>query len=333
MKRALSGIKSTGTPHIGNYLGMIRPAIELQEKHQTLYFIADYHALTTLHNPEKMRKNTYDIAATFLALGLDPQKSIFFRHSDVPEVCELAWILDCVINMGTLQRAHAFKAAKEKGLENEICVGLFNYPVLMAADILIYDSHLVPVGKDQLQHIEITRDIAQRFHHTFGETFVLPQALVQEETMTVPGIDGQKMSKSYNNTIEIFSSPKQLKKQVMKIVTDSTPLEKPKNPETCNVFALYRLFAPKEKVKKMEENYRKGGYGYGHAKKELLQVLEEHFAPYRKKYEQLRNDEKYLETILTQGAQKARNIAQQVMARVRKKIGYAPYPTPSSPNS
>ena len=320
-KRALSGIKPTAAPHIGNYLAMIRPAIDMQDTYESFYFIADYHSLTTLHNPEKLREYVLEIAATFLALGLDPEKAVFFRQSDVPEVTELTWYLSCVCPLGLLKRAHAYKAAKAEGKEEEINAGLFSYPVLMAADILLYKAHLVPVGKDQLQHLEITRDLAQKFNRIFQQVFPLPEPLVQEEVMTIPGIDGRKMSKSYGNTIEIFLPPKQLKKKVMSIITDSTPLEAPKDPEKCAVFALYKLFAPKEAVEDMAEKYRKGGYGYGHAKKELLQVLEKHFAPYREKYEALKGQPEEVDRILQKGAQKAREIARQTLEEVRRFVG------------
>lgn len=324
-KRALSGVKPTGTPHIGNYLGMIKPAIELQENYDAFYFVADYHSLTTLHDPGRLKEYTFDVTATFLALGLDPERSTFFRHSDVPEVTELTWILNCIINMGHLQRAHAYKAAKDKGEENEINVGLFGYPVLMAADILIYDSHIVPVGSDQVQHIEITRDLAQRFNHIFGETFVMPEAKVQESVMTIPGLDGQKMSKSYDNTIEIFAPARKLKKTVMRIVTDSKTVEDVKEPEKCNVFGLYKLFASPEEVEDLAKKYRSGGMGYGEAKKALFEVMNQQLGPFREKYYKLREDEKTMVKILKDGAQRARKVAREVMERVRSKVGIGKY--------
>ncbi|RME80885.1 MAG: tryptophan--tRNA ligase [Planctomycetota bacterium] len=325
IKRVLSGIKPTAAPHIGNYLAMIRPAIELQDEFDCFYFVADYHSLTTLRDRAKLKEYTYELVATFLALGLDPQKATFFRHSDVPEVTELTWILNCVCPLGLLMRAHAYKAAKDEGREEDVNAGLFDYPVLMAADILIYDSHLVPVGKDQLQHIEITRDLAGKFNRIFGDTFIMPEALVKEEVMTIPGLDGRKMSKSYGNTIEIFMPPNQLKKRIMSIVTDSTPIEEPKNPEKCNVFQLYKLFASKEEVENMQERYLKGGLGYGEAKQALFEVMDQHLKPYREKYEKLKKDRKYLESILAEGAKKARKIAWKVMDRVRRRVGLGRY--------
>ncbi|TNF35190.1 MAG: tryptophan--tRNA ligase [Deltaproteobacteria bacterium] len=325
-RRSLSGIKSTGTPHLGNYLGMIRPAIALQESHEAFYFVADYHALTTERDPVRMRRATHEITATFLACGLDPSHAAFFRQSDVPEVTELTWLLSCVITMGELERAHAFKARKAEGTEGTALHGLFAYPVLMAADIIIYDSHVVPVGKDQVQHVEMARDMAKRFNHIFGDTFVLPEALVREEVMTIPGIDGRKMSKSYDNGIEIFLPKKQLKKRLMQIVTDSTPLEDPKDPDTCNVVSLYKYFATPEQVAEMEAAYRQGGYGYGHAKLALLEALDGHLAPMRDRYEALMADPDTLEDVLRAGAAKARATAREVLGRAREKVGYPRHP-------
>jgi tryptophanyl-tRNA synthetase len=322
--RSLSGIKPTGVPHVGNYLGMIRPAIELQESYDAFYFVADYHALTSEWDPEVMRRQTYEVTAYFLAFGLDPQRAAFFRQSDVPEVTELTWLLSCVTSMGLLERAHAYKAAKDEG--RAVNHGLFAYPVLMAADILIYDSNVVPVGKDQIQHLEMTRDIAQRFNHVFGETFVIPEALVKEEVMTIPGIDGQKMSKSYDNTIAALLPRKKLKKRVMQIVTDSTPLEDPKDPDTCNVFALYRHFSSADEQAEMAAKYRAGGYGYGHAKLELFAKLEAHFAPYRERYQALIDDKDALEDVLREGARKARAAAYPILERARHACGFAHRP-------
>jgi len=320
-KRSLSGIKSTGAPHLGNYLGMIRPAIALQESHEAFYFVADYHALTTVRDPEVMRRTTLELTATFLACGLDPERAAFFRQSDVPEVCELTWLLSCVTTMGELERAHAYKARRAEGTEGTALHALFAYPVLMAADILIYDSHVVPVGKDQIQHVEMARDMAKRFNHHFGETLVVPQALVREEVMTIPGIDGQKMSKSYDNGVEIFLPRKQLKKRLMQIVTDSTPLEDPKDPGTCNVVALYRHFASPEAVAEMADAYRRGGYGYGHAKVALFEALDAHLAPMRERYDALIADPDTLEDVLRAGAARARAQARAVMARARERVG------------
>jgi tryptophanyl-tRNA synthetase len=324
MKRSLSGIKPTGeAPHIGNYLGMIQPAIALQAEYDAFYFVADYHALTTERDAELMRRSTYTTTATFLAFGLDPERAAFFRQSDVPEVTELTWLLSCVATMGQLERAHAYKAAKDRGEAGIISHGVFCYPVLMAADILIYDSNVVPVGKDQVQHIEICRDIAQRFNHLFGETFVLPEPLVDERVMTIPGIDGRKMSKSYRNDISVVLPPKKLRKRIMQIVTDSTPLEDPKDPDTCNVFALYKHFSNAEQQAELADKYRGGNFGYGHAKQALFEVVDEHIAPYRERYDALRADEDYLEDVLRAGAAKVRGKAQEVLDRARHGVGFS----------
>lgn len=322
MKRSLSGIKSTGIPHLGNYLGMIRPAIDLQDEYEAFYFVAEYHALTSVKNPAEMRDSTRMITAYFLAFGLDPQRSAFFRQSDVPEVTELAWILSCVTNMGLLERAHAYKAAKDQGIANEINHGVFAYPVLMAADILIYDSDVVPVGADQVQHIEMTRDMAQRLNAAYDrELLKLPEAKVRDEVATVPGLDGRKMSKSYDNAIEPLTSSKQLRKQVMRIQTDSTPMEDPKDPDSCNVFNLYKLFASPEQVSEMRENYERGGYGYGHAKQALFESMDEHFTPYRDRYEAISQDTDAIEAALAAGAARVRPVVEQVMERVRSATG------------
>ncbi len=321
-KRSLSGIKPTGNPHLGNYLGMIGPAIELQEEYDAFYFVADYHALTTVKDPVKMRRLVYEITAYFLAFGLDPERAAFFRQSDIPEVAELTWMLSCVTHMGLLERAHAYKAAKDRGEEKEINHGVFTYPVLMASDILIYDSDVVPVGSDQIQHLEMTRDMAQRFNRAFdGEYLKLPEAKVRKEVATVPGIDGRKMSKSYGNLIEPLAPSKKLRKQVMQIETDSTPLEEPQDPDDCTVVDLYRLVADADEIAEMEDNYRAGGYGYGHAKQDLFEKLDQIFSPRREKYEALREDEAYLEKILAQGADRVRPIVDEVMERVRRAAG------------
>ena len=321
-KRSLSGIKPTGLPHLGNYLGMIQPAIDLQAEFEAFYFAADYHALTSVKDPEMMRRLVYHLTAYFLAFGLDPEEGAFFRQSDLPEVTELTWMLSCVTHMGLLERAHAYKAAIDRGIEKEINHGVFTYPVLMASDILIYDSDVVPVGADQIQHLEMTRDMAQKFNNHFGGEFLkLPEARVREEVATVPGIDGRKMSKSYGNLIEPLLASKKLRKQVMQIETDSTALEDPKDPSTCTVVALYKLFASKEEVAEMEENYRAGGYGYGHSKQELFLKLDEHFGPYREKYEAIKDDQDYLESVLQQGAAKVRPVVEEVMDRVRSASG------------
>jgi tryptophanyl-tRNA synthetase len=321
-KRSLSGIKPTGIPHLGNYLGMIRPAIDLAKDFDAFYFVADYHALTSVKDPASMRRSVHHITAYFLAFGLDPAQSAFFRQSDVTEVTELTWILSCVTHMGLLERAHAYKAAKDKGIEKDINHGIFTYPVLMAADILIYDSDVVPVGSDQLQHLEMTRDMAQKFNAAFGGEFLkLPEARIAKEVATVPGTDGRKMSKSYDNIIEPLLPSKQLRKQIMTIQTDSTPLEEPKDHTICNVFALYRLFATADEIAEMQANYERGGYGYGHAKQALFEKLDTYFAPYRDKFNALINDVDYLEDVLAMGEAKARPIVDEVMERVRSASG------------
>lgn len=321
-KRSLSGIKPTGNPHLGNYLGMIRPAIDLQEDYDAFYFVADFHALTSVKDPKFMRESVLQITAYFLAFGLDPTRAAFFRQSDIPEVTELTWILSCVTHMGLLERAHSYKAAKDQGIEKEINHGVFTYPVLMAADILIYDSDIVPVGSDQMQHLEMTRDMASKFNSAFGGNFLkLPEARISDNVATVPGTDGRKMSKSYNNIIEPLLPSKQLRKQIMAVQTDSTPMEDPKDPTTCNVFTLYKLFATPEELAEMDENYRRGGYGYGHAKQTLFEKMDEHFAPFRERFEAIRNDEEYLESILHDGEQRVRPIVAEVMDRVRRASG------------
>ena len=325
-KRSLSGIKPTGMPHLGNYLGMIRPAVALQDDFDAFYFVADYHALTSTSDAAEMRQHSYDITAIFLAFGLDPERSTFWRQSDLPEVCELTWFLSCMTSMGLLERAHAWKAAKDKGEEGAVNHGLFAYPVLMAADILLFDSDVVPVGKDQVQHIEMARDMAQRFNHLYGDSLRLPAPRVQEEVQTIIGTDGRKMSKSYGNTIPVFLPEKKLRKAAMRIVTDSTPVEDPKDPETCNVFTLYKLFASPDQVAEMAANYRGGGYGYGHAKQALFEVMNEHLGPFRGRYEALRRDEDSLEDVLQLGAGKAWEAAAPVLARVREAAGFPARP-------
>ena len=326
-KRSLSGIKPSGDPHIGNYLGMIRPAIALQDSYDAFYFVADYHALTSTHDSAVMQSHCYDITATFLALGLDPDRAVFWRQSDVPEVCELTWVLSCMTSMGLLERAHAYKAARDRGEAGTINHGVFAYPVLMAADILLYDADVVPVGKDQVQHIEMARDMAQRCNHIFGEgTLKLPQASVQEKVHTIVGTDGRKMSKSYDNAIPLFSSAKKLRKACMNITTDSKALEEPKDPDTCNVFALYRLFATGSQVDELAANYRAGGFGYGHAKQALFEVVDAQLGAARERYNDLRADEAALEAVLTLGAERAREVSLPVLARVRERVGFTPRP-------
>ena len=319
--RALSGIKPTGTLHIGNYFGAARQFTVMQEKnYEGFYFIADYHTLNTLPNPKDLTKNTFDIAVDYLAFGLDAQKSTIFLQSQIPEVVELAFILGNVTPMGLLQRAHSYKDKIAKDLP--INVGLFYYPLLMTADILLYDTAVVPVGKDQKQHVEIARDIAEKFNSIYGETFVLPTPFIAEDVAVVPGVDGRKMSKSYNNTIEMFASKKVLKKQIMSIVTDSTPLEEPKNPDN-NIVKIYKLFATKEQILEMENKFKQGGYGYGHAKKELLEQLLEFFEPIRKKREDLEKNPDFVKEVLKKGALKAREIALKKIEQVRKAVGLA----------
>ena len=321
MKRILSGIQSSGTPHLGNYLGAMKNHIEMQDGFETIIFIADLHALTTVRNPEKMRQMTQEIAIDYLALGLNPEKTIFFRQSEVPEHSELARIFSCITPMGLLERAHAYKDAVSKGMKDSTA-GLFTYPVLMAADILLYNPDLVPVGKDQKQHVEIARDIAEKFNSTFGQTFKLPAPHIPDDTGYVIGTDGEhKMSKSYGNVINFFAPEPELKKQVMGVKTDSTPLEDPKDPKTCAVFKLYSHFASKSELADLENKYRAGGFGYGEAKKILFQKLLDEFGPYRQKRIELMNDLGYVEQVLKEGAIKARKETQKVMADVKKLTG------------
>lgn len=322
MARILTGIQSTGIPHLGNILGAIKPAIALGQdvQNESYLFIADLHSLTQIKDPVVMRENTYGVAAAWLACGLDPQRTVFYRQSDVPMVTELAWHLSCYFPVSRLALAHSFKDKADR-LE-DVNAGLFTYPMLMAADILLYDAERVPVGKDQLQHLEITRDVAERFNHHNGQTFVVPQARVDQQVMIVPGIDGEKMSKSRNNTIQLFASEKELKQQVMSIVTDSTPLEAPKDPEKDNVFGIYKLVAPAQAVEAMRHNYLRGGYGYGHAKKELLAALLDGYATERQRFAELMADRSELDAQLRIGSEKATAVAQGVLARVRSKVGY-----------
>ena len=325
MKRSLSGIKSTGIPHLGNYLGMIQPAVDLQESYEAFYFVAEYHALTTERDPGAMRDSTRMITAYFLAFGLDPARAAFFRQSAVPEVTELAWILSCVTNMGVLERAHAFKAARDAGTANELNHGVFSYPVLMAADILIYDSDIVPVGQDQVQHIEMTRLMARHFNAAFkGDYLKIPEGRVKEEVATVPGIDGRKMSKSYGNIIEPLTTAKKLRKQVMKIVTAPTPMEQPLQYDDCNVYGLYSLFADEDERAQMRADYARPDYGFGHAKQALFDKMDEYFAPYRDRYNELIADPDTLEDVLVAGAQRVRPVVDEVMERVRTATGLGP---------
>lgn len=319
MARILSGIQPSGTLHLGNYFAMMKRMIEFQNENELFCFIVNYHAMTTVQDGDTLRKNTLEAAMDFLALGLDPQRCFFWVQSDVPEVMELTWILGCHTSMGLLERSHSYKDKIARGITP--VWALFSYPVLMAADILLYQANLVPVGKDQKQHVEITRDIAVRFNGTFGETFVLPEPLIADEIALIPGVDGQKMSKSYGNAIYIFETEKELKKKVMRIVTDSTPVEAPKNPDTCNLFALYRLFAPAEKLEDLRGRYLKGGTGYGDVKKELFGLIWEYFAPFREKRERLAGDPAAVAEILARGAEKTRAIAAVTLDAVKEKVG------------
>jgi tryptophanyl-tRNA synthetase len=317
--RILSGIQPSGILHIGNYFGMMRPAIALQDEGEALYFIADYHALTTLRDPRALRENIHRVALDFLACGLDPKKASLFLQSDVPQVTELAWILSTVTPKSRLELAHSYKDKIARGIEAN--AGLFNYPVLMAADILIYDSDVVPVGRDQKQHIEITRDIATRINEAYGEILKLPEPRIQEKTETVPGLDGQKMSKSYGNTIDIFADEKEVRKRVMSIVTDSATVEEPKNPDRSTIFQLFSLVASAEEIAAMEQTFKKGGSGYGDFKKQLFARLWEFFSPMRKRREEILAQPGYIEEILAAGAKRANAIAHQVMDRVRRATG------------
>ncbi len=322
MARILTGIQSTGTPHLGNLLGAIIPAIEMSKKaeNDSFLFIADLHSLTQIKDGKTLRENTYSTAAAWLACGLDVEKSTFYRQSDVPQVTELNWYLACYYPYQRLTLAHSFKDKSDR--LSDVNAGLFTYPMLMAADILLYDAEIVPVGKDQLQHIEITRDVAGRFNHQMGETFVEPQAEIQKNTMLIPGTDGDKMSKSKGNIIDIFQTDKRLRKQCMSIETDSTPLEEPKNPDTCNVFALYNIIASAGKVEEMRSNYLAGNYGYGHAKQALFEAIVERFSEARNKYNHFMENRHEIDEALAQGAEKASFIANEVLERVRKKVGY-----------
>jgi tryptophanyl-tRNA synthetase len=317
--RILSGIQSSGALHIGNYFGMMRPAIALQAEGEAFYFIADYHALTTLKDPAALRENGRRVAIDFLACGLDPKRGALFMQSDVPKVTELTWILSTVTPMGLLERAHSYKDKVARGVSAS--AGLFTYPVLMAADILIYDSDVVPVGKDQKQHIEITRDLAIKMNETFGDIFKLPEPRIQPSTETVPGIDGQKMSKSYGNTINIFDDEKQMRKRVMSIVTDSSPVEASKDPDHSTIFHLYALCATKDETAQLREAFQRGGTGYGDFKKQLFEKLWEYFEPMRKRRTEILADQTYVDEILKHGAEKANAVADNVMKRVRKAIG------------
>ncbi len=319
--RVLSGIQPSGKLHIGNYFGAIRQYIKLQEQgNECFYFIANYHALTSLRNRAELEEITHHVAMAYLALGIDPERSVFFAQSDVPQVAELCWFLNCVCPVSLMEKATSYKDKLARGLAANM--GLFDYPVLQAADIIIYDSNLVPVGQDQKQHIEMTRDLAGKFNREFdAEVLVLPEAYIVPEVAIVPGLDGQKMSKSYDNTIEMFQTPKQTKKRCGQIVTDSTPLEDPKNPATCNVMALLRLLAEKDEVAEIEKSYKAGGYGYGHAKNRLAELINEYFAEARDRYAELEKEPDKVRDILREGGRKAREVAEATMQRVREAAG------------
>jgi len=322
MSRILTGIQSTGTPHLGNILGAIKPAIEMSNKpeNKSFLFIADLHSLTQIKDKESLKGNTYATAAAWLSFGLDTKKTIFYRQSDVPQATELAWILSCHFPFQRLTLAHSFKDKSDR--LSDVNAGIFTYPMLMAADILLYDAEEVPVGKDQQQHLEMTRDVASRFNNIFGETFILPQGKVNKSTELVLGTNGEKMSKSKGNIIDIFLPEKELKKQVMSIQTDSTPIEEPKNFNSCNVYKIFKLIADNKSVNKMEKNYSKGGYGYGHAKKELLEYMLSHFSKERDTFNYYMSNKNELDKVLNEGAQKANSVASKVLNRVRNKLGY-----------
>ena len=322
MARILTGIQSSGKPHLGNLLGAILPAIELSKdpKNDSFFFIADLHALTTIKNAQTRIDNTNAVAAAWLACGLDKEKNTFYRQSKVPEVTELTWYLNCFTPFPMLANAHSFKDKADR--LSDVNAGLFTYPVLMACDILMYDANIVPVGKDQKQHLEMTRDIASTMNHRYGEIFVLPESQISYDTMTVPGLDGQKMSKSYGNTIDIFQPDKKLRKNIMKIVSDSTPLEEPKNPDTDNTFALYSLLASNDQISKMKKNYLEGRFGYGHAKQALFELIIEKFSEEREKFDYYMNNLDLLNQELEKGEEKAREVARRVLARVKKAVGF-----------
>lgn len=323
MARVLTGIQSTGIPHLGNLLGAIIPTIDKSKEsnNEVFAFIADMHSLTAIKDGESLRENTYSVAATWLAFGIDIESNVFYRQSDVPEVTELAWYLNCFMPFNRLQLAHSFKDKSERA--SEVNAGLFSYPMLMAADILLYDAELVPVGKDQKQHLEFTRDVANRLNHQYkDEILTVPDISLNDKTMYVPGVDGQKMSKSYGNTINIFLPDKKLRKTIMKIVTDEKGLEEPKDPETCNIFKLYSLLATEDQIAEMSQNYKAGNYGYGHAKQALFELIIEKYAKERAIYNELMENKELLDEKLAIGAEKARKVAKETLLRVRKVLGY-----------
>ncbi len=322
MARILTGIQSSGEIHLGNILGAIIPGVELSKdpKNESFFFIADMHSLTSLKDAEARRHNVYTVAAAWMAFGFDVEQNTFYRQSDLPEVCELTWYLNCFTPYPMLANAHSFKDKSDNLAD--VNAGLFDYPVLMAADILLYSADMVPVGKDQKQHLEITRDIATKFNNLYGETFVVPEPKIDEKVMTIPGTDGRKMSKSYNNYINIFQSDKKLRKQIMGIVTDTKTLEEPKDPDTCNVFQLYQLLGNTEQTATMRKNYEEGNYGYGHAKQALFELVCERFAEPRQKFEEYMADTEKLDRLLSLGAMKARTVSEPVLEDVRKKLGF-----------
>jgi tryptophanyl-tRNA synthetase len=326
-KVALTGIQPSGTPHIGNYLGMIRPALDLARDYDAYYFLADGHALTTVRDPRLLREQTYEIAAVMLALGLDPERVVFYRQSDVPETFELAWILSCVTPKGLLNRAHAYKdvvrenEAAGRPADEGVSLGLFAYPVLMAADILIVDAHVVPVGSDQKQHVEMARDIAEAFNRTYGDVLTLPEPLIDPSVATITGTDGRKMSKSYGNVVPIFASDDELRKLVMRIVTDSRRPEEPKDPAGDNVFRIYEHVADPEQVEAMRRRYTEGGVGYAEVKAELATLLQERFGAPRARYEALMANREEIDRVLGEGARRARLVAENVLSRVRRAVG------------
>lgn len=322
MAKILTGVQSTGTPHLGNLLGAIIPAIQMANDpaNESFLFIADLHSITQIKNGTELKENTYSTAAAWLACGLNTEKVVFYRQSDVPQTAELSWYLSCFFPFQRLTLAHSFKDKADR--LDDVNAGLFTYPMLMAADILLYDAQIVPVGKDQMQHIEITRDVASRFNHQMGETFVLPEGKTTEDTMLVPGTNGGKMSKSANNFINIFLDDKALLKQIKNIETDSTPLEEPKNPDTCNVFALYKLLGSAEEVAYLKANYLAGNYGFGHAKQALYDLITEKFKTERSTYEYYMSNLEEVDKLLFEGATKARKVADSVLNRVREKLGF-----------
>ena len=322
MTRVLTGIQSSGKPHLGNVLGAINPSIELSKnsKNDSLFFIADLHSLINIKDSKKRNENTLAVAASWIAMGFDHEKNYFYRQSRITEVCELAWYLNCFTPYPMLSNSHSFKDKSDN--LSDINSGLFTYPVLMAADILLYDSEIVPVGKDQKQHLEITRDIAKSFNHNYGDTFIIPESRIDKNVQTIPGTDGRKMSKTYENTIDIFSDEKTLKKQIMSIVTDSKGLEDKKDPDSCNIFNIFKLIASKDDVEKMKNNYLEGGYGYGHAKNNLLSLILDLYKEERNLYEELLKNPDHLYEILEKGENKARAIAKSVIDRVKNKLGY-----------